>query len=81
VSSTNPALVSGRALKPIFGISIPALVSNPNFSRSRLLKPAAISSRRFFAATIDAFSLVLSLFEILAIVFSLSRVQMRGYFE
>jgi hypothetical protein len=48
---------------------------------SRLLNPAAINSRRFFAATIDAFSLVLSLLEILGIVFSLSRVQMRGYFE
>jgi hypothetical protein len=35
---------------------------------SRLLKPAAISSRLFFAATIDAFSLVLSLFDVFAIV-------------
>jgi hypothetical protein len=35
---------------------------------SRLLKPAAMSSRLFFAATIDAFSLVLSLFALFAIV-------------
>jgi hypothetical protein len=52
-------------------MSIPALVNSPIFSMSRLFRPAAISSRLFFAATIDAFSLVLSLFGLFAIACSL----------
>src|SRR5688500_5126421 len=62
-SSTNPALVNGCALKPFFGISKPALVSSPIFSRSRRLKPAAISSRRLSAAICLSFSFLLFLLE------------------
>src|ERR1700752_4639591 len=58
-SSTNPALVKGCALSPFLGISIPALVSSPSFSRSRRLKPAAINSRRLLAAICLSFSLLL----------------------
>jgi hypothetical protein len=71
VSSIKPALLRGRALKPILGMSIPALVNSPILSMSRLFRPAAISSRLFLAATIDAFSLVLSLFGLFAIACSL----------
>src|SRR5215469_9756035 len=40
------------ALKPLLATSIPPAVSSPIFSRSRrLVSPAAISSRRFFAAS------------------------------
>src|ERR1044072_6968670 len=54
-------------LKPFFGINIPALVSNPILSRSRRLKPAAISSRRLFAAVCLSFSFLLLRLEMYAI--------------
>ena len=66
-SKTIPALLIGCALKPFFGISIPALVSNPILSRSRRLKPAAINSPRFLAAVCLSFSLVRFRLEIYAI--------------
>src|SRR6185503_9205602 len=66
-SSKAPRVFSGRALKPFFGISIPALVSNPIFSRSRRLKPAAISSRRLSAAVCLSFSFFLFRLEMYAI--------------
>jgi hypothetical protein len=59
-----------RALKPLLGISIPALVNNPIFINSLRLNRAATNSRLFFAAIFLSFSLVLSLFEIYAIAFS-----------
>src|SRR5690348_12243386 len=59
VSSTNPALFKGCALSPFLGISKPALVSRPIFSRSRRLKPAAINSRRLLAAISLSFSFLL----------------------
>ena len=41
-----------RALKPRLATSMPPAVSNPILKRSRrLVSPAAISSRRFFAAS------------------------------
>jgi hypothetical protein len=65
--STRPERVTGYALKPFFGMSIPALVSSPIFNRSRLLNPAAINSRRLFAAVSFSFSRFLFLLETYAI--------------
>src|SRR5690349_11800542 len=65
--SNEPRVFSGCALKPFFGISIPALVSNPILSRSRRLNPAAISSERLFAAVWLSFSFRLFRLEIYAI--------------
>jgi hypothetical protein len=77
-SSTKPALVRGWALRPLIGRSIPAVVSRPIFIRSRLFSPAAISSRRFLAATRASFWRVLSLFEIFDMQVSPYRVLPRG---
>ena len=44
--------VWARALRPLLAISMPPAVSSPILKRSRrLVKPAAISSRRLFAAS------------------------------
>jgi hypothetical protein len=48
-------------------MSVPAAVSRPIFIRSRLLKPAAINSRRFSAAVSFSFSRPLFLLEMYAI--------------
>jgi hypothetical protein len=75
-SLTNPALFKGRALNPCFGMSMPALVKSPIFIRSRRFKPAAISSRRLFAAVCRSFSRFLFLFEIFAIKIILLRLEL-----
>jgi hypothetical protein len=68
----KPALVKGRALKPTFGMSMPALVSRPIFNRSRRVNLAAINSRLFLAASSRSLSFFLFLFEMFAIgIFSL----------
>src|SRR5687768_6929787 len=79
-SSNEPRVLRGCALKPFLGISKPALVSNPIFSRSRRLKPAAISSRRLSAAVCFSFSFFKFLLEMYAIgkLLLLSLVQTAG---
>src|SRR6185503_10857861 len=66
-SSKEPRVLRGCALKPFLGISTPALVSSPILSRSRRLKPAAISSRRLSAAVCFSFSFLRFRLEMYAI--------------
>jgi hypothetical protein len=57
----------GAGARPSAGISIPALVSSPIFTRSRRLSCAAMLSHLFLAASRTSFSLRLFLFEMSAI--------------
>src|SRR5688572_14072027 len=68
----TPALLRARALKPILGMSKPALVKSPIFIISRRLRPAFIISCLFFAAFSISLSFDLFLFDMFAIAFLLS---------